>query len=336
MSPKGRPEGEYRSAQREGGPVHPKGRPKGECRSAQRAANPMTYVALRFDAAAADADAWSDALVDAGALSVDVSDPHAGTSLESPLYGEPGLSAPGAWPWSRVVALFAADADWRALLAAAAHGLAVPVPPHETYPVAEQDWVRNTQAQFGPIEIAPGFWVVPSWSDVPVASAVTLRLDPGLAFGTGSHPTTQLCLEWLRDALRGGEAVLDYGCGSGILAIAACKLSAGRAAGVDVDPQALQASADNALANGVAANFVPPDALPAGTFDVVVANILANPLILLAPVLATRVAAPGRIALSGILVDQAGGVAAAYAPWFKLAPWRERDGWVLLVGERGA
>ena len=294
------------------------------------------YVALRFDAAAADADAWSDALLDAGALSVDVSDPHAGTALESPLYGEPGLPVAGSWAWSRVVALFAADGDWRAALAAAADALAVAVPPHETYPVAEQDWVRSTQAQFGPIEIAPGFWVVPTWSAVPDAAAVTLRLDPGLAFGTGSHPTTRLCLEWLRAELRDRETVLDYGCGSGILAIAACKLGAARVAGVDVDPQALRASDANAQANGVGARFAAPDGLAAGTFDIVVANILANPLILLAPVLAARVAAPGRIALSGILADQADAVAAAYAPWFKLGRWRERDGWVLLVGKRGA
>ena len=178
--------------------------------------------------------------------------------LESPLYGEPGLPVAGSWAWSRVVALFAADGDWRAALEAAAEALAVAVPPHETYPVAEQDWVRNTQAQFGPIEIAPGFWVVPSWSDVPDAAAVTLRLDPGLAFGTGSHPTTRLCLEWLRAELRDRETVLDYGCGSGILAIAAGKLGAGRVAGVDVDPQALRASEANARANGVGARFARP------------------------------------------------------------------------------
>ena len=297
---------------------------------------PRGYLALRFDAAAADADAWSDALLEAGALSVDVSDPHAGTALESPLYGEPGLPVAGSWAWSRVVALFVAGGDWRAALAAAADALAAAVPPHETYPVAEQDWVRNTQAQFGPIEIAPGFWVVPTWSDVPDTAAVTLRLDPGLAFGTGSHPTTRLCLEWLRTELRNGETVLDYGCGSGILAIAAGKLGAVRVAGVDVDPQALRASEANALANGIGVRFAAPDGLPAGAFDIVVANILANPLILLAPVLAARVAARGRIALSGILVDQADAVAAAYAPWFKLGRWRERDGWVLLVGKRGA
>ena len=296
----------------------------------------MAYLALRFDAAAADADGWADALLEAGALSVDVADPAAGTPDEAPLFGEPGEPTMARWPLCRLTALLPGDADAGAVLRAAAAALDRPLPPHETQPVADQDWVRATQAQFGPIEIAPGFWVVPTWSAVPDAAAVTLRLDPGLAFGTGSHPTTRLCLEWLRAELRDRETVLDYGCGSGILAIAACKLGAARVAGVDVDPQALRASDANAQANGVGAWFAAPDGLAAGTFDIVVANILANPLILLAPVLAARVAASGRIALSGILADQADAVAAAYAPWFKLGRWRERDGWVLLVGKRGA
>lgn len=295
----------------------------------------MSYVALRFDASAADADAWSDALVEAGALSVDVSDPRAGTVEEAPLYGEPGLPVAGSWAWSRVVALFAAGADWQAALAAVAGALGRPVPPHETYPVAEQDWVRRTQAQFGPIEIARDFWIVPTWSELPQPGALALRLDPGLAFGTGSHPTTRLCLEWLRETIARGDRVLDYGCGSGILAIAAARLGAGAVTGIDIDAQAVAASASNARANGVVATFGPPDALAPGAFDVVVANILANPLVLLAPALAQRVGAPGRIALSGILAGQADEVIAAYAPWFTLVRWRERDGWVLLAAARG-
>jgi len=294
----------------------------------------VSFIALRFDASAAAAEAWSDALLDAGALSVDVSDPLAGTANESPLYGEPGEAVARRWRLSRVVALFAADADWRSALRDVAQALAQPVPPHESFPVADQDWVRQTQAQFGPIEIARGFWIVPSWSDVPEPGAVSLRLDPGLAFGTGSHPTTRLCLEWLHETLKGGESVLDYGCGSGILAIAAAKLGAGRVVGVDVDPQAVRASDGNARQNDVAAVFVEPDALPPAANDVVVANILANPLILLAPALAQRVAAGGRIALSGILEEQADSVIAAYMHWFTLARWRGSEGWVLLAGER--
>lgn len=295
---------------------------------------PIAFIALRFDASAPVAEAWSDALLDAGALSVDVSDPLAGTANESPLYGEPGEAVARRWSLSRVVALFAADADWRSALRDVAQALAQPVPPYETFPVADQDWVRQTQAQFGPIEIARGFWIVPSWSAVPEPGAISLRLDPGLAFGTGSHPTTRLCLEWLHETLNGGQSVLDYGCGSGILAIAAAKLGAGRVVGVDVDPQAVRASDSNARRNDVTAVFVEPDALPPATNDVVVANILANPLILLAPALAQRVAVGGRIALSGILEEQADSVIAAYVRWFTLARWRGSEGWVLLAGER--
>jgi ribosomal protein L11 methyltransferase len=292
----------------------------------------MSYVALRFDAPAAEAEAWSDALLDAGALSVEMSDPFAGTDNESPLYGEPGSAPAESWATSRVVALLSGNDDARDLISRAADEIALPLPAFETYPVADEDWVRNTQRQFAPIEIAPHFFIVPSWCEPPEPSALNLRLDPGLAFGTGSHPTTRLCLRWLRETIRGGESVLDYGCGSGILAVAAAKLGAARVAGVDVDPQALRASEGNAQANGVAARFVDADSLAAGTFDVVVANILANPLIVLAPALAARVAPQGAIALSGILAAQADAVVAAYAPWFTLAAERADEGWVLLTG----
>jgi ribosomal protein L11 methyltransferase len=296
----------------------------------------VTYTALRFDTAAALADAWSDALLEAGALSVDVSDPGAGTDAESPLYGEPGEPAATAWPLSRVAALIGAGADPRTVLALAADAIDEALPSFELAPVPEQDWVRQTQSQFGPIEIAPGFYIVPTWSEAPDPGALNLRLDPGLAFGTGSHPTTRLCLEWLRDTIAGGETVLDYGSGSGILAIAAAKLGAAQVTATDVDPQALVAGRANALANAVDIAVVAPDALPMRTEDIVVANILANPLVLLAPALAARVRPGGRIALSGILSAQAATVATAYARWFKLAAWREDDGWVLLTGTRGA
>ncbi len=291
----------------------------------------MSYLALRFDVTAEHADAWADTLLGHGALAVEVSDAGAGTAFESPRYGEPGEPAAAAWPVSRIVALFGADADPAARMKQVARVLAQRAPPYATNPVAEQDWVRQTQAQFGPLAIAPRFWIVPTWSEPPDPAALNLRLDPGLAFGTGSHATTRLCLEWLHEHVAGGESVLDYGCGSGILAIAARKLGAGQVTGTDVDTQALAASAANARLNGVDATFVLPDALPARAFTIVVANILANPLALLAPALATRVAAGGRIALSGILEEQAAAVASAYARWFTLAPWRRRDGWVLLT-----
>ncbi|MFO1304211.1 MAG: 50S ribosomal protein L11 methyltransferase [Burkholderiales bacterium] len=291
----------------------------------------MNYVALRFDVSAAEAEAWSDALIDAGALSVDVSDPFEGTERETPMFGEPGMPPSSLWQMSRVVALLAPDADANAVLARAAQETGLTLPPYETYPVADEDWVRKTQAQFGPIEIAHDFFIVPTWADPPRPDALCLRLDPGLAFGTGSHPTTRLCLTWLRASIRGGETLLDYGCGSGILAIAAAKLGATSVTGVDVDPQAIRASDANAAMNAVTARFAMPDGLDDGRFDIVVANILANPLVLLAPALCARVAPRGAIALSGVLAAQADDVRAAYAPWFTLAAVREEEGWVLLA-----
>jgi ribosomal protein L11 methyltransferase len=297
----------------------------------------LAYLALRFDATAADADAWADALLDAGALSVDVADPLAGTPEETPLFGEPGAPATTLWRLSRLTALLPADADAAAVLRAAGAALGRPLPPCETQPVADQDWVRATQSQFGPIRVTDALWIVPSWCDPVDPAALNLVLDPGLAFGTGSHPTTRLCLAWLAAELRRGESVLDYGCGSGILAIAAARLGASRVVGTDVDPQAMIASRENARRNGVEATFVTPDALAAqapAPFDVVVANILANPLILLAPALAARTRTGGRIVLSGILTPQAEEVAAAYAPWFKIVVWMHDDGWVALAGVR--
>jgi ribosomal protein L11 methyltransferase len=294
----------------------------------------MPYTSVTFDADADIADAWADALLAAGALSVDVADPHAGTGAETPLFAEPGEPVATAWPVSRLTALFVAGTDVAAVVAQCTRTAGLARPAFETGTVPEQDWVRATQAQFGPIAVGSRLWIVPTWSEPPVADACVLRLDPGLAFGTGSHPTTRLCLEWLTARVRGGETVLDYGCGSGILAIAAMLLGAGSATGTDIDPQAVGAARANATANGAAATFVEPDALAPGTFDIVVANILANPLVLLAPALAARTRPGGAIALAGILDVQADAVAAAYAPWFKLAAWRRAEGWVLLEGER--
>jgi len=290
----------------------------------------VSFLAARFDVSAADAEAWSDALLEAGALSVDVSDPFAGTERETPMFGEPGEPPSTMWQMSRVVVLVAGDADVHHLLSDVAAATRLALPAYEVHPIADEDWVRRTQSQFGPIEIAPDFFIVPTWSDPPRADALVLRLDPGLAFGTGSHPTTRLCLRWLRDHLRGDESVLDYGCGSGILAIAAAKLGAARVVGVDVDPQAMRASTSNATMNSVDARFVMPDALGNDRFDVVVANILTNPLIMLAPALCARVADGGTIALSGVLAGQADEVRAAYDPWFTLAAVRADEGWILL------
>ncbi|HEX4522709.1 MAG TPA: 50S ribosomal protein L11 methyltransferase, partial [Casimicrobiaceae bacterium] len=240
----------------------------------------------------------------------------------------------GLWALCRLTALFAADADIEASVRRAATALGLATPTFTLETLSEQDWVRRTQAQFGPLQVADRLWVIPSWCEPVDATAINLELDPGLAFGTGSHPTTRLCLRWLAAHLEPGQSVLDYGCGSGILAIAAAKLGAADVTGTDVDPQAIEASRANAERNGVTVRFALPDALAPGKVDVVVANILANPLRLLAPVLAARVRDGGAIVLSGILEDQAAAVRGAYRRWFKLAAWGTDDGWVALTGRR--
>lgn len=295
----------------------------------------MPFRSVRFDTDATRADRWSDALLDAGALSVDVSDPAAGTPGEAPVYGEPGGDAAPYWAVSRIEALFAATIDAEALVARTARDLGEPRPLVESREVADRDWVRATQAQFQPIRIDDDLWIVPTWCEPPFGSAVNITLDPGIAFGTGAHPSTRLCLAWLHHTVVPGRSVLDYGCGSGILAIAAAKLGAHPVTGVDIDPQAVSSSTANGRQNAVDATFVGVDALPAAAkFDLVVANILANPLRVLAPALSQRTAADGSIALAGILVAQAADVAAAYAPWFDIGVWRIEDDWALLAGRR--
>ena len=296
----------------------------------------MSFLALEFDANAADAERWADALLDGGALAVDTADPHAGSDREIARYGEPNVSptAVDLWPVCRLSALFAKDADAGNALARASAALGALVPAHTIVAIADDDWVRQTQQQVQPICVAPNLWIVPSWCEPVDAKAISLRLDPGLAFGTGSHPTTRMCLRWLALHLSGGETVLDYGCGSGILAIAAAKLGAGAVDGIDVDMQAITASRDNAKRNNVATRFDLPEAFRATRYDVVVANILANPLQLLAPLLASRVRAGGRVVLAGILEPQAAAVAAAYERWFTIDVWNSEEGWVALAGSR--
>jgi ribosomal protein L11 methyltransferase len=205
--------------------------------------------------------------------------------------------------------------------------------------VPDADWVRLTQSQFGPISVGERILIVPSWhaEQMPQTSEaghIAIQLDPGLAFGTGSHPTTHLCLEWLADELVVGSTVLDYGCGSGILAIAAKMLGASSVTGIDIDEQAVQATADNAVANHTEINAHLPEGLVDGLFDVVLANILSNPLKVLAPMLSTRVRSGGCLVLSGVLERQALEVAQAYAPWLPMTVWQARDGWVCLAGRK--
>jgi len=294
----------------------------------------MAFIALRFQAAADDVEAWSDELLAAGAMSVDAADSHGGTPREAPRYGEPGMTDAGYWPENCITALFPAEIDVGAALSKVSMALGTTVPQHGVEAVADTDCVRQTQAQFAPIAISERLWIVPSWCEPVDATAMNLKLDPGLAFGTGSHPTTRLCLRWLESNLVPGQSVLDYGCGSGILAIAAARMGARDVHGVDVDPQAIDASRANAVLNGVDAVFATAEQLRPRRFDVVVANILANPLVLLAPLLAGRVVPGGRIVLSGVLEDQAEAVISAYEPWFDIAIHAADDGWVALAGRR--
>ncbi len=283
-------------------------------------------------------ESLTDALIDElGALSASVEDADADTDAERALFGEPGLPAPaGGWARSRVAALFASDeAATQASALLLAQEWAKDVALVSMQPVPEQDWVRLTQSQFAPVEIADGFWIVPSWHEVPEGARRVIRLDPGLAFGTGTHPTTRMCLGW---TARHAEAlapqwtrVLDYGCGSGILAIGAALHGASNIDAVDIDPAAVDATRANAAANRVPLRAGAPE-LAQGRYPLVFANILATPLKLLAPLLAAHVAPGGHLVLAGILARQAEELKAAYAPWLALEVAESEEGWILMTG----
>jgi len=282
----------------------------------------------------------SDALIDQlSALSVSVEDADADTAAERALYGEPGLPAPGpGWQRSLVKALFD---DARQATEAAALLLAQPEAGRVTLlavaELPEQDWVRLTQSQFEPVAITPDFWVVPSWHEPPAAARRAIRLDPGLAFGTGTHPTTRMCLRWIAEhatqAHPPWSRVLDYGCGSGILAIGAGLFGARAIDAVDIDPAAVESARANALANGVAINAALPGAAQ-GVYALVLANILATPLKLLAPLLCAHLQPGGDLVLAGILERQADELKEAYAPWCRLEVAASDEGWILMTAQR--
>ena len=300
----------------------------------------MSWTEIVIEVARIHAEALSDALMDAGALSVSVEDADEGTDAEQPLFGEPGMEPEqAAWERSRVVALASAGDDYAAIVAqAAARVRLTPTPAYTLRDVADQDWVRLTQSQFEPIHIGKNIWVVPSWHDAPDPNGLILELDPGLAFGTGSHPTTRLCMEWLEVHAPQGLSVLDYGCGSGILAMVAKKLGAAEVIGVDIDPQAIESANDNSSRNHCEIKYYLPEkfdqTVQQQSFDIVVANILSGPLQQMATMLSGRVAPGGALVLSGVLAEQAEAVAAAYAPFIPLTVWAEQEGWVALSGTR--
>jgi ribosomal protein L11 methyltransferase len=295
----------------------------------------MAWQSVSFLTDASHAEPVCDALLDVGALSASIEDADAGTPGEQPQFGEPGSIVSSGWNRSRVIALLEPDADVGALLARASvmAGLTA-VPAWAVEEVAEQNWVELTQSQFDPIRVSERLWIVPSWHAAPDPAAVNLVLDPGMAFGTGSHPTTRLCLEWLERNVQSGCSVLDYGCGSGILAIAAARLGAGSVVGVDIDPLAVEAARANAQRNGVSATFHDSAQPIVGAYDLVVANILSNPLRVLAPAICAHVRRGGRLALSGILREQADEIMAIYGQWLAMQVADFREDWACLAGTK--
>ena len=299
----------------------------------------MSWIEIVLDVAFKDTNAFSDALLETGALSVTVEDADEGTPREKPIFDEPGAdSNEYAWERSRVIALLDNEADIEELLKKAADECNLSeIPPYSLREVPQEDWVRLTQSQFDPIHIGEKIWIVPSWHEIPDKSGIILELDPGLAFGTGSHPTTRLCLEWLEKNVKKDSGILDYGCGSGILSIAALKLGAKEVTGVDIDPQSIITSNENAERNHCQMQCYLPEEFASSVqgrqYDIVVANILAGPLKTLVPVLCERIAPGGFLVLSGILEGQADDIITAYAPYIKLSVWRNLDGWVALSGQ---
>ncbi len=291
----------------------------------------MPWLQVRLAITPEQAQTYEDALLEVGAVSVTFMD-----AEDQPIF-EPDLGTTPLWSHTHLLALFEADTDADAVFAHLQLLTGAALPEHQAEVIADQDWERSWMDNFQPMRFGQRLWIVPSWHAAPEPDAVNLLLDPGLAFGTGTHPTTALCLEWLDGQDLEGCNLLDFGCGSGILAIAALLLGAKQAVGTDIDYQAIEASRDNAERNGIDASRLPlylPEQLPAEQADVVVANILAGPLVALAPQITSLVKPGGRLALSGILAEQGEDVAAAYAEAFDLDPLCIRDGWVRISGRR--
>ena len=291
----------------------------------------MPWLQVRLAISPEQAETYEDALLEVGAVSVTFMD-----AEDQPIF-EPELNTTPLWSHTHLLALFEADTDADQVLAHLRLLTDAELPEHMSEVIEDQDWERSWMDNFQPMRFGQRLWIVPSWHAAPEPEAVNLLLDPGLAFGTGTHPTTALCLEWLDGQDLNDCNLLDFGCGSGILAIAALLLGAEQAVGTDIDVQALEASRDNAGRNNIAPErfelYLPED-MPAQQADVLVANILAGPLVALAPQLATLIKTGGRLALSGILAEQGEEVAAAYADTFELDPIANRDGWVRITGRR--
>lgn len=291
----------------------------------------MSFKQIIINIDSQRAEQLSDIFFDLGALSVSIEDEHEGTELEQPIFNEPGMIVEALWEHSKVVVLFDDLADVASLVSAAEIELDATFS-YVQENVDDQDWVRLTQSQFEPIEVTPNLYIVPSWHSIPNANATEIILDPGLAFGTGSHPTTFMCLRWIAENIIPELEVLDYGCGSGILAITAKKVGAKLVDGVDIDAQAIESSLYNAEVNQVMVNFCLPNQFVAKQYDVVIANILSNPLRMLASALASYVKPCGQIILSGILESQIEEMCEIYAQWFVMSTYTIQEGWACLHG----
>lgn len=293
----------------------------------------MSFQQLSFALDSLVAEQLSDILFDCGALSVTIEDQHAGTSLEQPIFDEPGMETEQLWKSSRLIALFDKSIDLKQIVSSAQDNLGIQLN-YTQEVIDDQDWVSLSQDQFKPIKVNERLYIVPSWHASPDLAATNIILDPGLAFGTGSHPTTFMCLQWLAEHLKPHHTVLDYGCGSGILAISAKMLGSQHVDGVDIDPQAIEASLANCQTNAVTLDFYLPHEFKPRQYDLVIANILSNPLRILASLLSSYVKAGGDIILSGILDTQTDEISQIYAPWFNMEVYRTQEGWVCLHGVR--
>ncbi|MFP9462081.1 50S ribosomal protein L11 methyltransferase [Pectobacterium brasiliense] len=294
----------------------------------------MPWIQLKINTSGNVAEQLGDVMMESGAVSVTFQDTHDNPVFE-PLPGETRL-----WGDTDAIALYDAETDMNAVIAMLEQEPLLGVGfKHKIEQLEDKDWEREWMDNFHPMQFGKRLWICPSWRDIPDPAAVNVMLDPGLAFGTGTHPTTALCLQWLDGLDLEGKTIIDFGCGSGILAIAALKLGAARAIGIDIDPQAIQASRDNAQRNGVSERlelYLPKDQPADLSADVVVANILAGPLRELAPLISDLPKAGGHLGLSGVLATQAEGVAEAYADKFTLDPVAEREEWCRITGQRRA
>ena len=295
----------------------------------------MAWQSLTFRLPREHADAFGDVLMEHGAISVNVDDALEGTSVEKPIFGEPGADA-GLWDECRLTTLFAPTADVERIFNDAVKSLDILLPQFEISVLEDEDWVQKNRDQFQPIKISDRLWIVPTWHRAPQQNAINILLDPGAAFGTGSHPTTRLCLQWLETNLQPAAqaTVLDYGSGSGILAIAAMKLGAGKAYGVDIDNLAVEAARYNAAQNNVSVQFAGVETALNVVADILLANILANPLRVLAPLLAAHTKHNGALVLAGVLDPQADEIIGIYREWFDLAVWKSEEGWACIAGRR--